>query len=614
MMGSLPVAQAQSGAPELFSDAGAAATAVEPAHVMRSRLVHVNVGLLEGALNASVRPEITLNLFGDARFTGVVHTVEQNFSGGKTWTGRLKEDNGLFFLVANEGAFVAHVASRKGTYEVSLAGENLYKVVQIDQSKLGEDGPTLPDHPDPVLLDENSAPTTDPASPIDIMVIYTDDARVGAGGPAGMRAQIDLAMAETKTTYINGGVTVRLRLVHVEEVNYPESGDALVDLDRLVDPSDGSLDNIHRLRNIYGADMVALIIEDSSNICGQPADILATAATAFHVTARGGCMTGYYTFAHEFAHLQGARHDLYVDPNTTPYAYGHGYVDTVHRWRTVMAYVNECLNTGPRTYCDRLPIFSNPSKTYQGHPAGVAGSSANFRVLNTTALTVANFRQTKIGQPFVTEFNGSAGPWRPVAGTWTLSGDASLNVYMSSGIPNKLSSVQVNRFYGDLNFQARVKRLGCQSCGNGLVIRGNSTNPDPFDNSWRPSYAFSYSNYGTFSVFEIFPNGNVHALKYWTGSPAVEKNGWNTLKVIAVNGSLKFFINDFLVYSGIDSPFFRIGRVGVEFYRDQSSTGNSFKIDWARLSNTPTGGVGYSEVLQAGNVLKGGTPWISPPP
>ena len=184
MMGSLPAAQAQGGdAPELFSDAGAADVAPNnPAHVVRSRFVNVNFGLLFGpggqALDASTTPEITLNLFPDANFTGVVERVELNFSGGRSWAGKLKDRNGYFLLVASEAAFIAHVASPQGIYEVSLAGKNLYKVVQIDQSRLAEDAPGLVDYPDPVLLDENLDPAADAASPIDVMVIHTVNARV----------------------------------------------------------------------------------------------------------------------------------------------------------------------------------------------------------------------------------------------------------------------------------------------------------------------------------------------------------------------------------------------------------------------------------------------------
>ena len=142
MIGNLPVAQAQGGGSELFSDASAADMAPgSAAHVLRSRLVNVNFGLLFDpngkALDASVNPEITLNLFPDASYTGVINRVEPNYSGGKTFIGSLKGKVGSsFYLIASDEAFIAHVASLEGIYEVSLAGENLYKVIQIDQSKL----------------------------------------------------------------------------------------------------------------------------------------------------------------------------------------------------------------------------------------------------------------------------------------------------------------------------------------------------------------------------------------------------------------------------------------------------------------------------------------------
>ena len=40
------------------------------------------------------------------------------------------------------------------------------------------------------------------------------------------------------------------------------------------------------------------------------------------------------------------------------------------------------------------------------------------------------------------------------------------------------------------------------------------------------------------------------ALKPWTASAAIVKNGWNTLKVIAVGSSLRYYINGTLVWVG----------------------------------------------------------------
>ena len=185
----------------------------------------------------------------------------------------------------------------------------------------------------------------DSGATIDIMVVYTDDARAAEGSTAAMKARIALAVAETNTSYANDNITTRLRLVHVEEYAYTETGNLGTDLSRLTNTTDAYFSNVHSLRNTYGADMVGLIVENGGAYCGLANAIMATQANAFQVTDRG-CATGYYSFGHEFGHLQGARHDVYVDTSTTPYPYGHGYVHTgttaAQRWRTIMAYDTKC--------------------------------------------------------------------------------------------------------------------------------------------------------------------------------------------------------------------------------------------------------------------------------
>jgi len=614
MMGSLPSAQAQGGAPELFSDAGTADVALDnKAHVVRSRVVNVNFGALfrpsGEALDASASPEIALNLFPDVNYTGVIKTVEPNFSGSKTFVGTLKGQDGYFYLVASGKTFIAHVASLEGVYEVSTAGGGLYKVVQIDQSKLAEDAPGLVDHADPVLLDESRDVTADTAATTDVLVLYTDDARAGEGSIAAMRARIDLAMTETKQSYVNAGVVPRLRLVHVEELNYTETGSLDLDLTRLLNPSDGQLDAAHTLRNTYGADLVALVVENA-DACGLAADILASASTAFQVTARDGCMTGNYSFGHEFGHLQGARHDPYVDPTTSPYTFGHGYVNTSARWRTVMAYNNKCADTSPFTYCPRLQYFSNPNKTYLGAATGVAGTSENAKVLNTTALTVANFRTAKIGRNFNTNFEASTGGWRAVTGAWALGSTPAVNYYGSTGVANFYSSAQYPATFADSTYEVRLLRSGCTACANGVVIRGNPANLSS-GRWWQPSYEFDFTNQGYFSVWKNTSANNFVELKPWTFSSAIVQGGWNTIKVIGVHRGFRFYMNGTLLFTFSDASY-RTGRVGVQFYRD-GSAGNKLYVDWARLFNTPTGGPVYAdERVDPGTEVGGGTRFMSP--
>lgn len=612
MMGSLPAASAQSDASELFEDAFAADAldADTAPHVKRSRYVSVNTNMLFDTngkpRTADALSAVTLNLFSDASFTGAVKQVKSD-RWGTTWYGRLKNQaGGYFYLTMVEDAFIAHVASPRGVYEVSFAGDGLYKVIEIDQSQFVDHPEDWEYDPPADLLPVDAlGDLADSASRIDIMVVYTAAARAAEGSTAAMKARIKLAVDETNKSYANAGVTPRLRLVHLREVSYTETGNISTDLNRLAGTSDGYMDNVHSLRNTYGADMVGLIVENGGGYCGIAKAIMASASNAFQVTARD-CATGYYSFGHEFGHLQGARHDVYVDPSTTPYAYGHGYVKTgstvANRWRTVMAYNNKCAALGYN--CTRLQYWSNPNKTYNS--AAMGNSQAkNYQVLNTTAYTVANFRTQKIANNFNSTFNANASGWSAVNGTWTLQNSA---YYRSGGQANLFASAKRNGTYGDLTYEVRMKRSGtCTTCANHISVRGT---PSPLDSSkrWNKEYKFAYTNSGSFSVWVV--NGsNVTALKSWTSSSAIVKNGWNRLKVVAVGNSLKFYINGTLVWSGSNASF-KTGQVGFGFYRDANS--GALLVDWAKLSTTPTADFNPFEEVAPGVEVPGGSDNQSP--
>ena len=211
------------------------------------------------------------------------------------------------------------------------------------------------------------------------------------GGDLHQENLAQLAVDWTNTSYDDGGITPRLNLVHAEQITYTESGDWNLDLDRLSGKYDLFMDNVHTLRETHRADVVVLL-SDNSSYCGM-AYLNAAAATAFALVA-WDCAVENLSFAHEIGHLQGARHDRYVDPVNGPnYTYNHGDVDLVIRKRTVMAYNAQCDATSPGTFCDRLGYWSNPAVFYPGtsRPTGSAAYENNANVLNNTAYTVANF-------------------------------------------------------------------------------------------------------------------------------------------------------------------------------------------------------------------------------
>ena len=80
---------------------------------------------------------------------------------------------------------------------------------------------------------------------------------------------LDLAIAETNDAYELSGVNAELVLVHSELIEYTEaSSNAFSEaLDHLASPTDGIIDDVHNLRSQYGADLVAMIIDDDE-YCG----------------------------------------------------------------------------------------------------------------------------------------------------------------------------------------------------------------------------------------------------------------------------------------------------------------------------------------------------------
>ena len=241
---------------------------------------------------------------------------------------------------------------------------------------------------------------------IDVAVFHTPAAREEAGGTAAIAAVIDLMVAETNQAYAESGVNHRLRLVERSEVQYAETGDSYVDSDRLRNPADGHMDEVHAVRDQVGADLVHLIA-NNTDVSG-----LADTPGPFGLTRHSA---GGGTFAHELGHNLGLLHDrnpAYDQPAHPAYGYVNqpglapGAAQS-RRWSTIMAYQAQCSRAYTR--CPRLLRFSNPRQHYNGDPlgvphgagSGVIGAADAAAVLNVTAPMVALWRDrpTAVNRP-----------------------------------------------------------------------------------------------------------------------------------------------------------------------------------------------------------------------
>jgi hypothetical protein len=109
-----------------------------------------------------------------------------------------------------------------------------------------------------LLLQAVQAQTNLTPTIVDLMVVYTPQALNDVGGEARIHAQIDEIVAEANRCFSNSQINARFNLVHRGVVSYTESGDWTTDRTRLRTASDGYLDDVHRLRNLYKADLVML--------------------------------------------------------------------------------------------------------------------------------------------------------------------------------------------------------------------------------------------------------------------------------------------------------------------------------------------------------------------
>lgn len=278
------------------------------------------------------------------------------------------------------------------------------------------------------------------------MVLYTSQARTGAGGTVAIENLIDLAVAEANTVYQNSQVHLRVRLVHRSEVQYAEAPNLSTNLNRLQAPADGFLDEVPPLRNTHRADIVCLITESADPGLAGLAFTMGELSIAFQSQAycivKRSELVGTYIFAHELGHVMGAQHDPQnaidefgkVKLGAFPYSFGHRFEMGGTIYRTVMA-----LAPGIP-----IPFFSNPNVSFMGLPTGMPGitnGANNALTLNNSAPVVASF--------YVPHVQTIPPAVSLVTPTNNLVLKASSNLAISALVSDRDSPLQHVEFYAD---------------------------------------------------------------------------------------------------------------------------------------------------------------------
>jgi peptidyl-Asp metalloendopeptidase len=328
-------------------------------------------------------------------------SLEHRALGGDVWRGRMQNrtDSEVTLSTVN-GLLAGSITVGQDIYEIRPVAGGQHVIEKVDWQK-------FPEEKDKVSTDTQATTSANVSTAsvagdvvqIDLLSVYTPQAKTAAGGDAQIQAVIQAAVDKANTAFINSQVNAHYNLVHTEQVNHNDAGNIDTDLNWVTYDS-----SVANMRNQYGADMVSLIIDNGGNYCGsgwvQTSPGPGFASLAYQVTARS-CAVSNLSLAHEHGHNLGMDHDPAngwpPSYESYPWAYGHA-VNGV--FRTVMAYPSAC-----KPSCPRVAYFSNPNVTYAGYPAGIANQRDNARVANSTVGIVAAFRTQLI--PETTPINPS---------------------------------------------------------------------------------------------------------------------------------------------------------------------------------------------------------------
>jgi hypothetical protein len=268
------------------------------------------------------------------------------------------------------------------------------------------------------MAGEHRLGPSDPAT-LDIMILYTPAALNWANiNGGGINNLLNTVMSTSQTVLNNSQAGITLNLVWSGAVDYTESGDVEVDLVRLATKPGfepygseyngfaltGYMDDIHAIRDAFGADLVILweYISSTGGVSWQLETTDGMPDYAFSINRVQQAST--YTPIHEMGHCMGAGHHKLqsVQPGPGLFSYGAGW-----RWTGTNNghYCDVMTYTAGSYYADgithsRVPYFSSPLTSYQSVPTGDATDGDNARCIRESKHIVAGYRSAAFPVPW----------------------------------------------------------------------------------------------------------------------------------------------------------------------------------------------------------------------
>ena len=219
----------------------------------------------------------------------VITHAHQDF-GGRSWYGvMIGDDENVLHIIHFKGILSGVFHLDGMVYEIIMDESGELTVIETEEVDLPPH--ETPDDAIPVpqeAMDEESRRNralirTEPPRGlqekiiVDVLIVYTRNAECKAAGLANgctltdtTKAKADakcaLAIEKNNVAYSNSGINAEFRLVHTSRVSYTEQGFSN-GLNHLTNKNDGQLEEVHTMRDQYGADIVAMFTAEGGS-CG----------------------------------------------------------------------------------------------------------------------------------------------------------------------------------------------------------------------------------------------------------------------------------------------------------------------------------------------------------